>query len=261
MKNLCILALILLLAGLAAAPASAFSYGTNITIDDGNASSGTWYGTGEDQEVEPGMVGSQAWDLEGFFLDSDNVLSLVGGFDFVDGVAGNEAFSSGDIFISTINSEGDSPIYGNIDGVDGNTSITNSYGYDYVLDLDFETFTYTVYQLDSSSVLQTAYYEQNEGSSPWQYNDDDNSDDIALLTGSFSFSEDVLTDFVGDDHYLLTGFDLSFLGHDTEFYSHFTMGCGNDNLMGHGVVVPEPGTWLLFGAGLVALALVRRRNG
>ena len=263
MKNLCISALILLLAGLIAAPASAFSVGSDITIFDGNATTATWYGSGEDQEVEPGMVKSQVWDLEAFFIDSENILSLSGGYNFSTGVDG---YTSGDIFIAVIDAENDLPAYGDIhrSDTDGNNTYIGNYGYDYVLDLDVATGEYTAYQLDETSVLQTAYYQQNEGSSPWQYNAEDN-DDVALLSGSFSFIDsdldDAVTAFEGETHYLLTGFDLSFLGHDTEFYSHFTMGCGNDNLMGYGVVVPEPGTWLLFGAGLVALALVRRRNG
>jgi len=263
MKNLCISALILVMTGLTTAPASALSLGNNITIFDGNAeTSAGWYGTGEDQEVEPGMVKNQVWDLEAFFIDSKNTLSLSGGFNFSTGVDGH---LSGDIFIAVVNTENDLPDYGDIhrSDSDGNNNHTGSYGYDYVLDLDFTTGEYTAYQLDETSVLQTAYYQKNEGSSPWQYNAADNNDD-ALLNGSFSFFDsdldETITAFEGENHYLLTGFDLSFLGHGSEFYSHFTMGCGNDNLMGHGVVVPEPGTWLLLGAGLIGLALARRRH-
>ena len=80
---------------------------TNITILDGNANSETgWYGKGEDQEVEPGMVANQNWDMEGFFLDG-LTLTIVGGFDFINGVVGNQdsgvdrKWTSGDIFIDT----------------------------------------------------------------------------------------------------------------------------------------------------------------
>jgi len=57
---------------------------------------------------------------------------------------------------------------------------------------------------------------------------------------------------------LLDGFDLSFLDHGTEFYSHYTMECGNDNLMGKGTVVPEPATLLLLGVGLLGMAYLKR---
>ena len=74
--------------------------GTQITIDDKNEASGLWYTTPaapnvDDQEVEPGMVRNQVWDLEGFFLKGSE-LSLSGGYNFEDGEAG---FMSGDIFI------------------------------------------------------------------------------------------------------------------------------------------------------------------
>ncbi|MBN2231700.1 MAG: PEP-CTERM sorting domain-containing protein, partial [Deltaproteobacteria bacterium] len=63
-----------------------------------------------------------------------------------------------------------------------------------------------------------------------------------------------------DTHYILSGLDLSFLPDGTEFTSHFTMSCGNDNLMGNGVVAPEPGTLLFVGAGIVGLLGWRRRR-
>jgi len=75
------------------------SFATNITIPDLNSSSSnSWYGTHEDQEVEPGMARSQAWDLEGFFVNG-TVLSLVGGYDFKNGAGSGKKFYSGDIFI------------------------------------------------------------------------------------------------------------------------------------------------------------------
>ncbi len=226
----------------------------NITIYDGAGYNGTGVGY-EDSETEPGMVNSQAWDLEGFFLDG-NKLSMVGGYDFLNGVDGIE---SGDIFLSTDDVFVD----------DSYTSITydnervqNSFGYEFVIDLDFSASKYTVYGLDENSFTKTAFYPQNEnaipGSNPWRYD----SAGEWKAEGFFSLQEVSNTGFNGGTHYSLTGFDLSFLGADQEFYSHFTMGCGNDNLMGHGTTapVPEPATMLLFGTGLVGLASSRLRK-
>ena len=47
----------------------------------------------------------------------------------------------------------------------------------------------------------------------------------------------------GYRHYVVT-VDLGFCPADN-YYFHFTEGCGNDNLMGHGAV-PIPGTVLLL---------------
>lgn len=245
---------------LLAGPAMALDIGENITISDKNYNAVSWHGNYEDQETEPGMQTGQAWDLEGFFLDEYNILSLVGGYDFSSGYGG---YYSGDIFLSI----DDLPQYGDIYRVTNdqqNYEIAKNYGYEFVLDLSFNGtsgHTYRVYSLEDNTVLQTAYYQQNEGSSPWRYVS--GGTELTQYAGTFSFDSgltDSNTGFSGGTHYLLTGFDLSFLGHDMEFVSHFTMGCGNDNLMGKGTVVPEPSTMLLLGSGLVGLAFCRRRK-
>ena len=66
---------------------------------------------------------------------------------------------------------------------------------------------------------------------------------------------------LGGSHYA-AGVDLSFLDPSLQFIAHFTMGCGNDNLLGKGTTapVPEPATMLLFGSGITGLAAWQRRK-
>lgn len=238
---------------LTAGNASGTSLGDNITIWDG---AGVDY---EDGEAEPGMQQTQIWDLEGFFQNG-NELSMVGGYNFVTGVSG---YDSGDIFISTDSNYGNDGSYTST--TLGNEIVSDNFGYEYVIDLDFNSMIYNILLLDSDDQTITAYYPANEnntpGSNPWRYS----SGGDFITTGSFQFITgltDTETGFLGETHYALTGFDLSFLGVDQEFYSHFTMGCGNDNLMGHGTTapVPEPATMLLFGTGLAGLTGYARKR-
>jgi hypothetical protein len=236
---------------------------SNITISDNrvDSSSNTWYNRGnnpgEDQEVEPGMVTGQVWDLEGFFLNG-NKLTMVGGYNFKDGVNyGGHNYGSGDIFIDT---------NGNAQyGTNANSSVKFN-GYDYVLDLDFSNNTYDVYKLGSNTILKDVFSYNSPYSSFWRY--DSNGDAVnGYQDVPFTYIAgltDAQTGFLGDagspSHYSMT-VDLGFLPAGTTFTSHFTMECGNDNLMGHGKTsVPEPATMLLFGSGLVGLAGFGRRK-
>ncbi|PID73380.1 MAG: hypothetical protein CSB33_03855 [Desulfobacterales bacterium] len=225
--------------------------GKNITISDkNNATSKAWYTDREDQEVEPGMQIKQEWDLEGFFL-KDTILSVVGGYDFRDGYGGR---TSGDIFLDI---DGDAA-YGDIHGAaNGPVTSNETYGYEYALDLDFSSMSYDIIDLAGASTT-TAYYKQNYGSNPWQYA----GGGTIIGTGTFGYQENLSntqTGFEGGNHYLISGFDLDFLGPDATFIAHYTMSCGNDNLMG-AVATPEPGTIILMGLGLSGLVIIRRKR-
>jgi len=236
--------------------AMAYDFGTNITISDENIGSNDWHGPDEDQEVEPGMQHGQIWDLEGFFLDGDS-LSIVGGYDFVNG---HSNFLSGDLFIDI---DGDA-IFGDIHGTtNGNIEVDNTFGYDYVLDLEYDgvdnQWDYTVYEIVESSRVLTAFYKQNQGSSPWRYVS--GGTEVVGAGNSANYMTDLSNSdvgFLGGDHYAIQGIDLSFLGDDiNNFTASFTMGCGNDHLMGD--PVPEPSTIILLGLGILGLVGFRKK--
>ena len=236
---------------------TASTLGTNITIIDKNSSSQTWYGQEEDEEVEPGMQPGQQWDMEAFFLNG-KTLSMVGGYDFINGEAG---FTAGDIFIDI---HGDA-VFGDIHGVsNGNLSVLNTFGYDYVLDMDFKNLTYNVYGINGTTKVLTSFYQQNQGSSPWRW---DSGGQLILENIGFTYNSHTPeeTDFLantfsGGLHNVVGGVDLSFLG--DEIYGaifHSTMQCGNDNLMGQ-TPVPEPATMILLGMGLLGIASIGKKR-
>lgn len=237
-----------------AGPAAAFSVsGSNITTYDGDSNSQDWHGTGEDQEVEPGMAHGQHWDAEAMYMDGD-ILTMVAGFDFVNGVSGYESFASGDIFIDT-----DGNYMPGNEKRSGNgftTEAATTFGYELVIDLDFDTNEYSVYSLAGQDVT-SAYYGKNFGSGPYQY--DSSAGDVAIANGTFAYHAG-LTDaeaggFIGGTHYALTGFDMSFMS-EAEYNLSWTMGCGNDHLTAS---VPEPTTIGLLAIGLLGLAFARRK--
>lgn len=238
----------------------ALDLGTNITIWDGVGTGSGWYGGGEDNEIAPNCVKGQQWDLEGMFL-KNTMLSLVGGYDFVNGETGNnELFLPGDIFIDT---NGDAAYGAANNGTGGgNATVTNTFGYEYVLDLDMTNMVYDIVKLDAQSSSVRVFYSQNAASNPWLY---DAGGDI-VGSGSLGYLTDLTGNDVGflgyngnDTHNALSA-DLSyFAGQD--LLVHYTYGCGNDNLMGEATVpVPEPATMVMLGLSTLGLASFRRKK-
>jgi hypothetical protein len=122
------------------------AFAVNITINDEHSSGSGWYGSSEDQEVEPGCITGQQWDLEGFFVNG-LTLSMVAGYNLVTGVPGYPQVVSGDLFIDV---DGDAQ-YGS--GAHAGATynplqvVSDSFGYDFVMDLDFATLTYSVFDI------------------------------------------------------------------------------------------------------------------
>ena len=259
----------------------ALDFGQQITVFDGAASAGwttaytTWWNTtNEDQEVEWGDEIGQAWDLEGFFLNN-TTLTMVGGYDFKNGYDG---IYSGDIFIDV---NGDMAYGKDVTGLnsskvsglnwnDGFKSLNNTFGYDYVVDMTFDpktlASTYNIYQIDQTAVLQSGYYRQNDASGAWRYL----SGGTLLGSGTLTYQtglQDSEVGFVGGNHNALS-IDLNFLQAGTDFTVQYTMGCGNDDLIGKGSIapaapvggVPEPGTLFLLGSGLLGVAALARKQ-
>lgn len=215
-------------------------FGTNITDYDGNGDGTTsgWhkgttspYGTYEDNEVEaPNAIGSQSWDMEAFFWNGTN-LTMVGGYDII---LGEDDILPGHIFIDS-NDNG---------------------SYDYAI--AFTASSATAYTLTgSSSMAPTTYFPSSD---PWKLNTNGEVSNVLSSTYyEFAGSVDGTDITGGSGTHNAISINLSGLTLGTSFSTHFTMACGNDNLIGR-TNTPIPGAVWLLGSGLMGLIGVRRRR-
>jgi hypothetical protein len=259
---------------------------TNITIADTNVGSGAFFGGGpfnagsEDNETEPGTISNQDWDLEGMFFDDTTLtLTLVGGWDFINGRTSGVNYRSGDIFLSTDGA----PLYGATaptGAVIGRDQMSE-YGYEYVIDVDWATGLWQVYDGDTVTLVTNDGIASLQDSNPWRRASGGNAlfgaeGDIGDYDGGgdgqYAFNNaQAGAGFAGTTHNAVT-FDMSWLANlfpdtDPTVYFHFTEECGNDNLMGRITslpppitVVPEPASMALLGVGLLGLVVTRARK-
>ena len=245
--------------------ASALPLGTDITIPDNNYSGTGWYGNHEDNESEtnPNTVQGQDWDLEGMYMNNGSTLTIVGGYDFKNGTTYNShTYTSGDIFIDV----NGNAVYGQTaNGGSGTGGTTTSlFGYEYVLDLDYNTMTYDVIQLTPGSTVLTKVSDV-PSSNPWKYSSGGTQvagyQDVSFTYYSNLSNADVggLQGYGGDNvHYAIVT-DLGFLADGTVVTVHYTYECGNDNLMGRTMVPDMASTVTLCGFALLGLAGLRRK--
>jgi hypothetical protein len=256
---------------------SATPLGTNITIPDGNVISyvntltpytpvwnyynNGWYGNHEDNEIEyPAQIG-QEWDLEGMYMQ-DTTLSLVGGYNFRAGVfARNHTYASGDLFID-IDGNARYGTSANSGSGTGGTVVDN-FGYDYVVHFNAGLTAYSVFDIHSGSIT-VARATDVAGSNPWRYVSGGVAlqgwqDVTALSFGALGAGDVSALGLLGtttnNSHYSLS-LDLSFLPGSRLTTFHYTMECGNDDLIGRTTTNAVPDAGATFGLMIAGLMLV-----
>jgi len=253
---------------------SSLNAGENITISDTiwnstyNGGSPALGRGGEDNETERLVNGTntytgQKWDFEGMFWNnSTNKLTLIAGWDFANGVVhGGPNVQVGDLFMGSWGSlaNNSNPAAGKLfsanevlafsrDTTNDNTnnSLKSSGGtYNKV------TGNFTTNGTTDVSQSNPFSYKANGtvvSDASFKYS-------IGSVTGSGFSSWELPAD---TGHYFMQIEGLTFAEIAGDIM-HITLACGNDGGAGN-VPVPEPGTMMLLGFGMLGLAVYGKRR-
>jgi len=263
------------------------AFAADITVSDGSTHPGIGPGF-EDQENEPAASFAQKWDLEALVLEG-STLSIIGGFPMLTHNSGFSGFKLGDLFIDTDGNFVGPPLSRDVQPEPDTFLRNGDFGYEYVVRFNRTGTTsasqvivgFDVIKLTDNSRLRPIMYPDGmyptlDDSNPYQYKDEEGGALIDIVgSGSFSYVinktdqeiEDLYDVVVkGDVHNVLTldfnsGINPLLLASDL----HLTMGCGNDNILGHlsggGQDAPDGGaTLVLLGLGLASLTFVGRKT-
>lgn len=252
---------------------SGLNAGTNITINDTiwnstyNGGSPARNVGNEDNETERTNSGQntytgQKWDFEGMFWNgSSKTLTLVAGWDFVNGVTHSPKIQVGDFFMGS---------WGTPDYTHGKKFIANE-ALDFSRDSDGSLQASGTYDKITGSFSTNSTSDVTPLSDPYTYktggrvtssNSFKYTTGLIINDGSMPFlgwnDSDVSGKPFNNNHYFMqiVGLNESELIGDI---LHITLACGNDVGRGELTSVPEPSTFLLLGAGLWGMGLVRRK--
>lgn len=261
----------------AQASSAAIDIGANITVWDGVntfadpfSADGVIFPGIDRPDLNPPL---QRWDLEGFFLKNNSLLTMVGGYDHINGVSevGAGLYTAGDIYIDI---DGDA-IYGDAGywsylnnlylATNGfpahywfSTFQTNNFGYDYVihfarkadgltLDLVGNQIAFDVYRIDRTVLSETVLYFHR--ANPWRHLAGGTKVNTSPLYATYTTGlVDADVNFTGDaqvgpaSHNTLQLDLTAFLSQTdmTNMFFHYTYECGNDLLYGKASIEPTP---------------------
>ena len=220
-------------------------------IDDSRNASNTFWG-GVVVNAGPtsygDVIGYPDFSLDAMAItmnSNNNTMTVVITGDYFKRQGLAASFGPGDLYINKDgwNVSGAGPHY-------VNDTFSSSEGWNYVIHLDPNNHTGNIYKINFSDIIMTSApsgYAYRQGQA-WMggYGE--------LVPGTVTGS----IDSTGITYVL----DFTNLGLGNEFGLHWTMKCGNDIIEGLDPLapVPEPGTIVLLGAGLVGLAGILHRR-